>query len=106
MGLLDRDSNDSEIKLKEIEVKEKSKLKLFSLFLIDQLEGSWGLEANEIPLFTNTFPEKSNNIILFLSGNVLPGKFDVDIAITTPNRDKIWEESLSLNSNNNSFFQK
>jgi len=104
--LLDRDSNDSEIKLKEIEVKEKSKLKLFSLFLIDDLEGFWGLEPNEIPLFNNTFPEKSNNVTLFLSGNVLPGKFNVDIAITTPSRDKIWEESLSLSSDNNSFFQK
>ena len=104
--LADIETRESKIKLKKIELDAKSKVEIYSMFIIDSLDGFWGLNQNELPLFNNIFPSQSDFITFFVSGKIEPGNFNLDISITNAGRDKIWDNSIDINSKKNSFVKR
>ena len=59
MELLDKDSNNSGLRSKELDLsKKKSDIEIYSPFFIDYLSGYWGLNNNEIQLFQNFHSDK------------------------------------------------
>ena len=57
-------------------------------------------------LFNNIFPSQSDFITFFVSGKIEPGNFNLDISITNAGRDKIWDNSIDINSKKNSFVKR
>ena len=71
--LLDRDSNDSGVRNKELKLKKhQDDITLYTPFFLDYLSGRWGLNDNEIPLFQSMLGEKLGQIIGPIKTTVLP----------------------------------
>ena len=104
--LLDRDSNSSGIISKNLKLKKHSKdLSLFSPFFLDYLNGDWGLIDNEIPLFRNILGEQLVRTTVFVSGKVSPGPYDIDVIVTNPKKQQLWEKTFQSVAQNN-YFEK
>ena len=104
--LLDRDSNSSGIISKNLKLKKHSKdLSLYSPFFLDYLNGDWGLIDNEIPLFRNILGEQLVRTTVFVSGNVSPGPYEIDVIVTNPKKQQLWEKTFQSVAQNN-YFEK
>ena len=104
--LLDRDSNSSGIISKNLKLKKHSKdLSLYSPFFLDYLNGDWGLIDNEIPLFRNILGEQLVRTTVFVSGKVSPGPYDIDVIVTNPKKQQLWEKTFQSVAQNN-YFEK
>ena len=104
--LLDRDSNSSGIISKNLKLKKHSKdLSLYSPFFLDYLNGDWGLIDNEIPLFRNILGEQLVRTTVFVSGKVSPGPYEIDVIVTNPKKQQLWEKTFQSVSQNN-YFEK
>ena len=104
--LLDRDSNSSGIISKNLKLKKHSKdLSLFSPFFLDYLNGDWGLIDNEIPLFRNILGEQLVRTTVFVSGKVSPGPYEIDVIVTNPKKQQLWEKTFQSVAQNN-YFEK
>ena len=73
---------------------------------MDFIEGNWGLDKNEIPLFRSYPGEKINQASIFISGKVSPGPFTLELIINNSKRKKIWNKSFQLVSEKESFHQR
>ena len=73
---------------------------------MDFIEGNWGLEKNEIPLFRSYPGEKINQAALFISGTVEPGPFTIEIIVSNSKRKKYWEKTFQLVAEKRSFHQR
>ena len=73
---------------------------------MDFIEGNWGLDKNEIPLFRSYPGKKINQASIFISGKVLPGPFTLELIINNSKRKKIWNKSFQLVSEKESFHQR
>ena len=73
---------------------------------MDFIEGNWGLEKNEIPLFRSYPGEKINQAALFISGTVEPCPFTIEIIISNSKRKKYWEKTFQLVAEKRSFHQR
>ena len=105
--VLDRDSNNGGIISKNLKLKNYSgPLALYKPFFLDSIEGNWGLDKNEIPLFRSYAGEKINQASIFISGKVLPGPFTLELIINNSKRKKIWNKSFQLVSEKESFHQR
>ena len=105
--VLDRDSNNGGIVSKNLKLKNYSgPLALYKPFFLDFIEGNWGLDKNEIPLFRSYPGEKINQASIFISGKVLPGPFTLELIINNSKRKKIWNKSFQLVSEKESFHQR
>ena len=104
--LLDRDSNSSGIISKNLKLKKHSKdLSLYSPFFLDYLNGDWGLIDNEIPLFRNILGEQLVRTTVFVSGSVSPGPYEIDVIVTNPKKQQLWEKTFQSVAQNN-YFEK
>ncbi len=104
--LLDRDSNSSGIISKNLKLKKHSKdLSLYSPFFLDYLNGDWGLIDNEIPLFRNILGEQLVRTTVFVSGKVSPGPYEIDVIVTNPKKQQLWEKTFQSVAQNN-YFEK
>ena len=104
--LLDRDSNSSGIISKNLKLKKHSKdLSLYSPFFLDYLNGNWGLIDNEIPLFRNILGEQLVRTTVFVSGKVSPGPYEIDLIVTNPKKQQLWEKTFQSVAQNN-YFEK
>ena len=104
--LLDRDSNSSGIISKNLKLKKHSKdLSLYSPFFLDYLNGNWGLIDNEIPLFRNVLGEQLVRTTVFVSGKVSPGPYEIDVIVTNPKKQQLWEKTFQSVAQNN-YFEK
>ena len=104
--LLDRDSNSSGIISKNLKLKKHSKdLSLYSPFFLDYLNGDWGLIDNEIPLFRNILGEQLVRTTVFVSGSVSPGPYEIDVIVTNPKKQQLWEKTFQSVAQN-SYFEK
>ena len=104
--LLDRDSNSSGIISKNLKLKKHSKdLNLYSPFFLDYLNGDWGLIDNEIPLFRNILGEQLVRTTVFVSGKVSPGPYEIDVIVTNPKKQQLWEKTFQSVAQNN-YFEK
>ena len=104
--LLDRDSNSSGIISKNLKLKKHSKdLSLYSPFFLDYLNGDWGLIDNEIPLFRNILGEQLVRTTVFVSGKVSPGPYEIDLIVTNPKKQQLWEKTFQSVAQNN-YFEK
>ena len=104
--LLDRDSNSSGIISKNLKLKKHSKdLSLYSPFFLDYLNGDWGLIDNEIPLFRNILGEQLVRTTVFVSGKVSPGPYEIDVRVTNPKKQQLWEKTFQSVAQNN-YFEK
>ena len=104
--LLDRDSNSSGIISKNLKLKKHSKdLSLYSPFFLDYLNGNWGLIDNEIPLFRNILGEQLVRTTVFVSGKVSPGPYEIDVKVTNPKKQQLWEKTFQSVAQNN-YFEK
>ena len=104
--LLDRDSNSSGIISKNLKLKKHSKdLSLYSPFFLDYLNGDWGLVDNEIPLFRNILGEQLVRTTVFVSGKVSPGPYEIDVIVTNPKKQQLWEKTFQSVAQNN-YFEK
>jgi len=69
--LLDKDSNNSGLRSKELNLSKKNgEIEIYSTFFVDYLAGNWGLNVNEIPLFQNFHSDKIIRPTVFISGKV------------------------------------
>ena len=104
--LLDRDSNSSGIISKNLKLKKHSKdLSLYSPFFLDYLNGDWGLIDNEIPLFRNILGEQLVRTTVFVSGKVSPGPYEIDVIVTNPKKQQLWDKTFQSVAQNN-YFEK
>ena len=104
--LLDRDSNSSGIISKNLKLKKHSNdLSLYSPFFLDYLNGDWGLIDNEIPLFRNILGEQLVRTTVFVSGKVSPGPYEIDVIVTNPKKQQLWEKTFQSVAQNN-YFEK
>ena len=104
--LLDRDSNSSGIISKNLKLKKHSKdLSIYSPFFLDYLNGDWGLIDNEIPLFRNILGEQLVRTTVFVSGSVSPGPYEIDVIVTNPKKQQLWEKTFQSVAQNN-YFEK
>ena len=104
--LLDRDSNSSGIISKNLKLKKHSKdLSIYSPFFLDYLNGDWGLIDNEIPLFRNILGEQLVRTTVFVSGKVSPGPYEIDVIVTNPKKQQLWEKTFQSVAQNN-YFEK
>ena len=104
--LLDRDSNSSGIINKNLKLKKHSgNLTLYSPFFLDYLDGYWGLTDNEIPLFRNILGEQLVRTSVFVSGKVSPGSYEIDVIVTNPKKQQLWEKTFQSVAENN-YFEK
>ena len=105
--LLDRDTNDSGIINKNLKLKKHlGELALYSPFFLDYLEGNWGLNDNEIPLFRNIFGEQLVRTSVFVSGKVSPGPYEVELIITNSKRKELWKKTFQSISDKNYFQER
>jgi len=104
--LLDRDSNSSGIINKNLKLKKYSgNLNIYSPFFLDYLDGDWGLNDNEIPLFRNILGEQLVRTSVFVSGKVSPGSYEIDVIVTNPKKQQLWEKTFQSVAENN-YFEK
>ena len=105
--VLDKDSNNGGLISKNLKLKDYSDdLTLYKPFFLDFIEGNWGLEKNEIPLFRSYPGEKINQAALFISGTVEPGPFTIEIIVSNSKRKKYWEKTFQLVAEKRSFHQR
>ena len=105
--VLDKDSNNGGLISKNLKLKDYSDdLTLYKPFFLDFIEGNWGLEKNEIPLFRSYPGEKINQAALFISGTVETGPFTIEIIISNSKRKKYWEKTFQLVAEKKSFHQR
>ena len=105
--VLDKDSNNGGLISKNLKLKDYSDdLTLYKPFFLDFIEGNWGLEKDEIPLFRSYPGEKINQAALFISGTVEPGPFTIEIIISNSKRKKYWEKTFQLVAEKKSFHQR
>ena len=105
--VLDKDSNNGGLISKNLKLKDYSDdLILYKPFFLDFIEGNWGLEKNEIPLFRSYPGEKINQAALFISGTVEPGPFTIEIIVSNSKRKKYWEKTFQLVAEKRSFHQR
>ena len=105
--LLDRDSNDSGIRNKELKFKKHiDKVALYSPFFLDYLSGRWGLNDNEIPLFQRMLGEKLTRTSVFISGKVEKGPYELEVIVRNSKKKELWKKSFQSIAQENYFHQR
>ena len=105
--LLDRDSNDSGIRNKELKFKKHiDKVALYTPFFLDYLSGRWGLNDNEIPLFQRMLGEKLTRTSVFISGKVEKGPYELEVIVRNSKKKELWKKSFQSIAQENYFHER
>ena len=105
--LLDKDSNNSGLRSKELNLSKKNgEIEIYSTFFVDYLAGNWGLNVNEIPLFQNFHSDKIIRPTVFISGKVKPGPYELEVKVLTVKKKELWKKTFQSESNKGYFYQR
>jgi len=105
--LLDRDSNDSGVRNKELKFsKHEDNVSLYTPFFLDYLSGRWGLEDNEIPLFQSFSGEKLTRTSVFISGKVQEGPYNLEVTVLNAKKKELWKKSFQAKASKKYFHQR
>ena len=105
--LLDKDSNESGLRFKELNLSKKSsEIELYSPFFIDYLSGKWGLNENEIPLFQNFHTDKITRPSVFISGKVKNSPYELDVTVLNAKKKELWKKTFQSETDEGYFHQR
>ena len=107
MELLDKDSNNSGLRSKELNLsKKKSDIEIYSPFFIDYLSGNWGLNDNEIPLFQNFHSDKIARPSVFVSGKVKESPYELEVKVLDAKKKELWKKTFQSETSEGYFHQR
>ena len=105
--ILDKDSNNSGLRNQELKYsKHKGALALYTPFFLNYLDGNWGLENNEIPMFNNMSREKIIRTSVFVSGKIKPGPYTLEVSVSNSKKKELWKKSFQAKAENKYFHEK
>ena len=105
--LLDKDSNDSGLRSKELNLsKKKNDIELYSPFFLDYLSGRWGLNENEIPLFQNFHSDKITRPSVFISGRVKDSPYELEVTVLNVKKKELWKNTFQSETDEGYFHQR